>query len=78
MAHRLGIKIIGECVETREEVDVLLDCGITLMQGYLFAAPTFESLPEITWPYNQIQQQHHGRKRDSMDLSTSNGLPSVA
>ena len=78
MAHRLGIKIIGECVETREEVDVLLDCGITLMQGYLFAAPTFESLPEITWPYTQIQQQHHARKRDSMDLSTSNGLPSVA
>jgi EAL domain-containing protein (putative c-di-GMP-specific phosphodiesterase class I) len=76
MAHRLGIKIIGECVETRAEVDVLLDCGITLMQGYLFAAPTFESLPEITWPYSQVQ--HHGRKRDSLDLSPSTGLPSVA
>jgi hypothetical protein len=47
------------------------------MQGYLFAAPTFESLPDITWPYSQVQQ-HHSRKRDSMDLSPSNGLPSVA
>jgi len=77
MAHRLGIKIVGECVETREEVDVLLDCGITLMQGYLFAAPTFESLPEITWPSGPSQQRR-SLTIDSLDLSSSNGLPSVA
>ncbi|HXS11993.1 MAG TPA: EAL domain-containing protein [Acidobacteriaceae bacterium] len=77
MAHRLGIRIVAECVETRAEVDVLLDCGITLMQGYLFAAPTFESLPEITWPYNEVQSRH-SRKLDALDLSPSPGLSSVA
>jgi EAL domain-containing protein (putative c-di-GMP-specific phosphodiesterase class I) len=73
MAHRLGIQIVAECVETRAEVDVLLACGITLMQGYLFAAPTFESLPEITWPEQPVQ--HHGR---SLNLASPTGLPSVA
>ena len=77
MANRLGIQLVAECVETKAEVDVLLDAGITLMQGYLFAAPTFESLPEIAWPNSQ-GQSHHSRKVDSMDLTSSNGLPSVA
>lgn len=77
MANRLGIQLVAECVETVAEVDILLDCGITLMQGYLFAAPTFESLPEITWP-NGHAQSHHSRKLDSLDLSSPNGLPSVA
>jgi EAL domain-containing protein (putative c-di-GMP-specific phosphodiesterase class I) len=73
MAHRLGIQIVAECVETRTELDILLDCGISLMQGYLFAKPTFEFLPEITWPAGTV-------KRHSslpLDLSAS-GLPSVA
>lgn len=71
MARRLGIHIVAECVETRAEVDVLLDCGINLMQGYLFAKPTFESIPEITWP-----QEHCAL--DSIDLSPRSGLSSVA
>lgn len=74
MAKRLGIKIIGECVETRAEFDILLDCGITLMQGYLFAKPTFESLPEITWPEESLQ--HRSMTLDA--LSPTPGLPSVA
>jgi len=41
----LGIKVIAEGVETKDEMVTLLDLGIGLMQGYLFARPGFESLP---------------------------------
>ncbi|HEY4009456.1 MAG TPA: EAL domain-containing protein [Acidobacteriaceae bacterium] len=72
MANRLGVQIVAECVETQAEVDILLDCGITLMQGYLFAKPTFESLPEITWPKEPVQQRH------ATALKLASGLSSVA
>ncbi|HEX6507507.1 MAG TPA: EAL domain-containing protein [Chloroflexota bacterium] len=78
MANRLGIQIIAECVETRAEYDILRDLGITLMQGFLFAQPTFESLPQIVWPEERVPRNtvtsieapgKHGRGR---------GLSSVA
>jgi EAL domain-containing protein (putative c-di-GMP-specific phosphodiesterase class I) len=50
MCQRLGVKVVAECVETRAEYDVLRDCGIDLMQGFFFARPVFEALPEIVWP----------------------------
>lgn len=50
MCRELKVQLIGEAVETVEEYDVLRECGITLMQGYLFAKPMFEGLPEISWP----------------------------
>ena len=50
VCRELGVHLIGEAVETVEEYEVLRECGITLMQGYLFARPMFEGLPEITWP----------------------------
>ncbi|HEX4154835.1 MAG TPA: EAL domain-containing protein [Acidobacteriaceae bacterium] len=50
MCQRLGVQVVAECVETRGEYDLLRDCGIHLMQGFLFARPTFEALPEIIWP----------------------------
>ncbi|MGC4079153.1 MAG: EAL domain-containing protein [Rubrivivax sp.] len=40
----LGITVIAEGVETAGERDALLDCGITLMQGWLFARPAFDAL----------------------------------
>lgn len=45
-----GIELIAEGVETREEYVALLRCGIEYMQGYLFAMPGFESLPNFTLP----------------------------
>ena len=50
MCRELKVQLIGEAIETVEEFDVLRECGITLMQGYLFAKPMFEGLPEISWP----------------------------
>jgi len=40
----IGLGIIAEGVETEGELAVLLDGGVTLIQGYLFARPAFERL----------------------------------
>lgn len=42
----LGCNVIAEGVEQPEELDVLRDLGIHLFQGYLFARPALEALPE--------------------------------
>jgi len=39
MAAELGMQVIAEGVETREQADYLLSVGCTLAQGYLFARP---------------------------------------
>lgn len=46
----LGIRVVAEGVETPEEYETLRALEITLYQGYLFAKPGFESLPEVSWP----------------------------
>ena len=43
----LGIKIIAEGIERPQEAFVLRHLGISLMQGYLFARPGFETLPTV-------------------------------
>jgi EAL domain-containing protein (putative c-di-GMP-specific phosphodiesterase class I) len=50
LAASLKSELVAEGVETVEEFDALEQCGITLMQGYLFARPGFEMLPKITLP----------------------------
>ncbi|MDO1584335.1 EAL domain-containing protein [Rhizobium oryzicola] len=42
MLHDFGIQPVCEGVETAEELAVLVDLGVDLIQGYLFAAPSFE------------------------------------
>jgi EAL domain-containing protein (putative c-di-GMP-specific phosphodiesterase class I) len=52
VCHDLGIRVLAEGIETASECLALQDEGITLFQGYLFARPGFESLPEVsagTW-----------------------------
>ena len=39
MAHELGIKVLAEGVETQEQLDILMELGIEMMQGYLFSKP---------------------------------------
>ena len=46
----LGIDILAEGVEKKEELDFLKKQGITIYQGWLFAKPGFESLPEALFP----------------------------
>ena len=46
----LGIELIAEGIESRDEFLWLLDEGVTLFQGYLFAHPGFEVLPPPEFP----------------------------
>ncbi|MET0321532.1 MAG: EAL domain-containing protein [Duganella sp.] len=39
MAHKLGLKVIAEGVETSQQRDLLTDAGCDYGQGYLFAEP---------------------------------------
>lgn len=50
VCRELGITVIAEGVETREELEWLRQCGIRHFQGFLFARPAIEALPEIHWP----------------------------
>lgn len=45
--RQLSIRVIAEGVETREEYRTLADEGVTLFQGYLFARPGFQTLPQV-------------------------------
>ncbi len=47
IARGLGIEVIAEGVETPEEATFLCAAGIRLMQGYLFARPQIEMLPQL-------------------------------
>ena len=47
IGNLLGIRIIAEGVEQAREAMVLHHLGISLMQGYLFARPGFEMLPQV-------------------------------
>ena len=50
LCRSLNTEVVAEGVETVEECNLLRDSGIRLMQGYLFAKPAFERLPEFTLP----------------------------
>lgn len=48
VARDLGISIIAEGIETKDELETLRDYGINLFQGFYFAKPAFEALAEIS------------------------------
>ncbi|MBA3804391.1 MAG: EAL domain-containing protein [Acidobacteria bacterium] len=47
ICDRLSIVALAEGVETARERDYLLELGVDLMQGFLFARPTFKSLGSV-------------------------------
>jgi EAL domain-containing protein (putative c-di-GMP-specific phosphodiesterase class I) len=49
MARALDITIIAEGIETEAELATLKSAGIELFQGFLFARPTIESLPAVSF-----------------------------
>lgn len=51
IAGKLGCTLIAEGVETAADARQLLDLGIHLQQGYLFARPALEALPtpDFSW-----------------------------
>lgn len=46
----LNITVIAEGIETVGEYTTIVDLGIDLIQGYLFAKPAFEAMEEPVWP----------------------------
>lgn len=47
MCDEMNIQVIAEGVETVPERDALRDAGIYLMQGYLFARPSFQAVVPV-------------------------------
>ncbi|MDD2846132.1 MAG: EAL domain-containing protein [Rhodoferax sp.] len=50
LCSEMDIQVIAEGIETPGEHDFLLDAGIHLMQGYLFAKPAFRSIASVKYP----------------------------
>ncbi|HVY26646.1 MAG TPA: EAL domain-containing protein [Polyangiaceae bacterium] len=48
LCRELGLLVVAEGVETREELDVVSACGCDLVQGYLIAKPG-RPFPSYTW-----------------------------
>ncbi len=47
ICNRLSIEMIAEGVEKAEEYQWLRSLGVNIFQGYYFARPAFEALPEV-------------------------------
>jgi EAL domain-containing protein (putative c-di-GMP-specific phosphodiesterase class I) len=45
----LSIEIVAEGIETAEEFHWLKEAGVNMFQGYYFARPAFEALPDVAY-----------------------------
>ncbi len=50
MCRELGVEVIAEGIETVGEYEWFVGEGVRYAQGFLFARPTLERLPEVVWP----------------------------
>jgi len=56
MCETLGVTLIAEGIETQAELDALRGIGIRYIQGYLFARPGFQSLPQVSFSVEAAAQ----------------------
>ena len=52
LAHTLGLRVIGEGVETSAQLDLLCNLGCNEFQGFLFGRPSFDVFGDVkveTW-----------------------------
>jgi len=51
LAHKLGLKVIAEGVETTEQRDFLIAVGCDFAQGFLYSQPVPpEQFEALVWP----------------------------
>ena len=50
LASELDVRVIAEGIEEPDEARALLDLGVQLHQGYLYARPALDALPELAVP----------------------------
>ena len=43
LVHKMGVKIVQEGVETKEQFEFLKNLGVEFMQGYYFSRPVNET-----------------------------------
>ncbi|HET7775372.1 MAG TPA: EAL domain-containing protein, partial [Azospira sp.] len=54
MAHKLGLKVVAEGVETAAQRDILLAAGCDFAQGYLYSMPvSADAFEQWAWPEQQ-------------------------
>ena len=53
MCASLGITVIAEGIETMGELAALQQLGVRYIQGFLFAKPAFEALPQVSFTVEQ-------------------------
>jgi EAL domain-containing protein (putative c-di-GMP-specific phosphodiesterase class I) len=63
MAHRLGLDVVAEGVETTRQCDILRSIGCDFVQGYLFAS----ALP--AGPFEALLHQQHFPEPHSATVS---------
>jgi len=69
MAHVMGMRVIAEGIETKEEYYTCKDLGVDLLQGYLIQKPKLE-LKKIKTKYNEVSDLFKQDRR----FYTSNNL----
>lgn len=61
-AHERNILVLGEGVETRDELKALIELGVDLVQGYYIAKPTFEGTPPTDAVRQEAESLYQGKK----------------
>jgi len=63
MAHIMGMRVIAEGIETKEEYFTCKDIGVDLLQGYLIQKPKLDT-KKIKEKYSDISTFYHNDKRN--------------
>ncbi len=60
MAHKLGMKVIAEGIETQAQLDLLIEAGCDYGQGYLFSKPLpGDEFEQMLLQQNTTSASHH-------------------
>lgn len=65
LAHTRHISVLAEGVETGEELETVMACGVDLLQGYYFERPSFEPQPLKPELVEQIRTLAAAREKEA-------------